>query len=238
MSEPRGRGRAKNGPSGPARRAIMIGALVVLGIAGVGSGGALLARNLTHTASSTGAGGGQSVTTRWQQLPAGQIFPATIQYVDAQNVMESARRVGIAPTANCLAGLDSAASAAIAKLGCTMVLRATYADQSGALLATVAVAVVESPHAAVTAASRIAALRPPTGVTPEPFSGTIADLFQAAQRATLGTPIAAGRYVFFYAAGYADGRPGQSAGNNPNLNSLGQGLVTMVKHVLTGQGTP
>jgi hypothetical protein len=223
-------------PAGTARRAMTIGALVVLGIAGVGGGGALLARNLSHTSSGATAGG-QAIATRWQQLPASQIFPATIQYVSAQNVMESAHRVGIAPAASCPAALDSAASAAMANLGCTMALRATYADQSGMLLATVAVAVVASARAAATAAGHIAALRPPAGIRPVPFSGTIADLFQDAQRAALGTPIAAGRYVFFYAAGYADGRPGQSAGDNPDLNSLGQDLVTKVEHVLTGQGT-
>ncbi len=220
---------------GAARRAIAIGALVAIGIAGLGGGGALLAVSLTHAASTGTAGGGSAATTRWQRLSAGQVFPATISYVNAQHITQSAHRVGIAPSASCRAGLDSAASATMAGLGCTMVLRATYADQSGTLLATVGVAVVASPSAAVTAVSRLAGLRTPAGVKAGAFSGTIANVFQDAQRAAFGTPVAAGRYVFFYTAGYADGRLGGSAGDNPDLDALGRGLVAQVGRVLAGQ---
>jgi hypothetical protein len=221
-----------------ARRVIAIGALIVLGIAGVGGGATRLALSLAHAASAGAAGGGSAVTARWQRLTAGQIFPVTIRYVDAQDVTQSAHRVGIAPSASCATGLDSAAATTMAGLGCTLVLRATYADQSGVLIATIGVAVVASPHAAATAVRRLAALRSPAGVKAEPFSGTIADLFHDAQRAAFGTAIAAGRYIFLYSAGYADGRSGQPAGNNPDLDSLGRGLVTKVERVLTSQGAP
>src|SRR5215470_15553549 len=110
MSEPIGLSGARLArEGGRGRRSIAIGALAVLGIAGLVGGGTLLVREITRPAagSQAQAATGQDIATRWQRLPAGQIFPPTVRYVNAENIPQSAQLVGIAPSASCLAGLDA-----------------------------------------------------------------------------------------------------------------------------------
>jgi hypothetical protein len=218
-------------------RGVAIGALIALGVVCVGGGGTLLIRELTRGATSAEATAAaqQEVATRWQRLQASQIFPATIRYMTNENIFQYAHRVGIAPAASCQAALDPAVSQSMKGLGCTVVLRATYTDYSGALVATVGAAVLASPQAAATAVLRFSAGSPLTGVRAVAFSGTTSDLFDSAGRASFGTPVASGPYVFFYSAGYVTGQP--SAGN-PELTSLGQGLLIGIEHILTSHGKP
>jgi len=217
-------------------RGLAIGVLIVFGIAGVGGGGTLLVRELTRKATSTEikAAVEQEIATRWQRLPASQIFPATVRFLSEENNNQSAHLVGIAPSASCQSALDSAVVGALRNLGCAAVLRATYTDDSGALVATVGAAVLASPKAASTATARLSALSL-KGIKPLTFSGTVANFFRPA---TIGFPVAAGPYVFFYAAGYSDGEPSRSLARNPDLDALGQGLVSEIEKTLTSPGKP
>jgi hypothetical protein len=84
-------------------------------------------------------------------------------------------------------------------------LRATYADQSGTVLATAGIAVMTSPAGAQQAQN--AALGQGTeekaGILATGFPGAA---FPEAAREVFGSEAGSGPYVFFYTAGYADGR--------------------------------
>jgi hypothetical protein len=224
-------------------RGIAITMLLVLGLAGVGGGGVALAHELTRgpTSAEMAAAVQQEVASRWQRLPAGKIFPATLSYATSDfNVTMTARRVGIAPATTCAAALDPAVSALLRKFGCTTVLRATYVDQSGTLAVTVGVVVMTSA-AAASGADGIADTSPPGltgGVRTFSLPGTVADLFGDAQRRAFSVVGAGqGRYIFFWAAGYTDGRVSGSATSTPGLVDLGSGVVLGVQAAFTAHGS-
>ncbi len=151
---------------------------------------------------------------RWRTWPAGEIFPASITYHLPAAILASdtglaltARRVGIAPAASCAAVTDGAAARALASRGCSTVLRATYADPTGAFIITVGVAVLPSARAATAGAIALSGsgiLRP--GVRAAVFPGTLAE-WSGDQARQISLSISAGPYLVMYAAGYADGRP-------------------------------
>ncbi|MGI8331310.1 hypothetical protein ACRYCC_15195 [Actinomadura scrupuli] len=60
----------------------------------------------------------------------------------------------------------------VLKNGCVTVLRATYADQSGALLMTVGIAVMPDPGKADAAVTALRDIRDVRGVRPVNFPGT------------------------------------------------------------------
>jgi hypothetical protein len=224
-------------------RGIAITMLLVLGLAGVGGGGLALAHELTRgpTSAEMAAAVQQEVASRWQRLPAGRIFPATLSYATSDfNVTMTARRVGIAPATTCAAALDPPVSALLRKFGCTTVLRATYVDQSGTLAVTVGVVVMTSA-AAASGADGIADTSPPGltgGVRTFSLPGTVADLFGDAQRRAFSVVGAGqGRYIFFWAAGYTDGRVSGSATSTPGLVDLGSGVVLGVQAAFTAHGS-
>jgi hypothetical protein len=224
-------------------RGIAITMLLVLGLAGVGGGGVALAHELTRgpTSAEMAAAVQQEVASRWQRLPAGKIFPATLSYATSDfNVTMTARRVGIAPATTCAAALDPPVSALLRKFGCTTVLRATYVDQSGTLAVTVGVVVMTSA-AAASGADGIADTSPPGltgGVRTFGLPGTVADLFGNAQRRAFSVVGAGqGRYIFFWAAGYTDGRVSGSATSTPGLVDLGSGVVLGVQAAFTAHGS-
>ena len=96
------------------------------------------------------------IASRWQQLTAGQIFPATIGYQlspallqDATPLSVAALRVGVAPQSGCSAGVTTSAAATVLRRdGCQAVLRATYVDATQSYVVTVGVAVLPSDAAA------------------------------------------------------------------------------------------
>jgi hypothetical protein len=159
------------------------------------------------------------VSTRWRTLPAGRIFPSAVSYRlpaellnSATGVMLTAHRLGIARQAGCAAATDPAAARILSRLGCTAVLRASYADSTGSMLVTVGVAVLPDQAAAaaavreLTAAVRPSGRQPQPGVRPAAFPGTLAAGFGGAQRQMSGAA-SDGPYLILSAAGYADGRP-------------------------------
>jgi hypothetical protein len=178
---------------------------------------------------------------RWRTWPAGRIFPASVTYRVPGQVLASktglslpAHRVGIAPEAPCATASDRPAARVLARYGCTAVLRATYADATGAFVVTIGVAVLHSgPDGAAGAAGAQPAmpgsgnLRP--GVRVAAFPGTLTAPFANRSR-QVSSSIAAGPYLVMYAAGYADGRPHLKA----NGDSYAEGELLTASEGIAG----
>ena len=166
------------------------------------------------------------VSSRWQTLPAGQIFPASVSYSLPATVLEdtaplnlNAQRVGIAPQqADCAKGVTNAAAGAVLRrAGCLAVLRATYVDSTRSYAMTVGVAVVPTDAAAARANAGLSqprlaaagdadgAARLTAGVSVVGFAGPGAELYDYNRQ--IAASFTDGPYVVMYAAGYADGRP-------------------------------
>jgi hypothetical protein len=211
--------------------------LVLAGVAGLAAGGFGLHKELTRraTAAEAAAAGRAEIATRWQRLPAGRLFPATISYLSAGKQQTTAVRVGIAPATSCTAALDPAAEAIFH--GCRTMLRATYSDKSGSLAVTVGIAVMRSTAAAQSAVSNLTIQPGHAGVRAVSFPGTLVSGYGDAQRGWFHVATGNGPYAFFYAAGFADGRHGSD-----NLTSepqrLGSGVLSRLIAILTGGGTP
>ncbi len=158
------------------------------------------------------------VGKRWRTMPAGEIFPASLQYaapsaLNDPQLQLTADRIGIASQASCAAATDPAAvGAVLARHGCEAMLRATYVDGTGSYVITVGVAAMPG-SAQVTAAEReLAGVGGSTGagVRTVPVAGSLAAAFTDSRRqlsASMPASKAAGPYLVFYAIGYTDGRP-------------------------------
>jgi hypothetical protein len=218
-------------------------AVALAGIAGLAGGGAALHAELTRhaTASEVAAAGRTEIATRWARWTAARIFPAAVRYVNADGLSTTGYRVGIARRASCVAALDPPAAAILRRHGCAAVLRATYVDQSGSLVATVGVAVMPSLTAALAAVNSVlSAPGKAAGLRAAGFPGTWADRFGDAQRgwsfATSGGP-----YAYFFAAGYTDGEPASGrlgANYLVGPGDLGSGVLSRIAAILSGGGPP
>ncbi|MGE5135078.1 MAG: hypothetical protein ACM32E_19485 [Gemmatimonadota bacterium] len=228
-------------PTPPARRPgwpgrLLLILLLVAGLAGVGGGGTGLFIELTRqpTRAEVTAAGQAEVASRWQRLPAGQLFPATISYITSDATATSAARVGIAPEASCAAALDAGIRGLFQRYGCSGVLRATYLDASGTVAGTVGVAIMRSPAAAAAVAERVP---PGAGLRAVPFPGTRAALFGSQDR---GLPLdvrAEGPYVLLWAGGATDGRPAADLPAGVSVD-MGSGIVARETDILTGRPRP
>jgi hypothetical protein len=155
------------------------------------------------------------MTRRWRALPAGKIFPATVSYplsgqafLAAKGLELSAQRLGIEKSTSCAKALTAVAARILQRNGCAAVLRATYIDSSGSLLATIGVVVLPDSTAARAAVKQLSAapLVTSEALRVLPVKGTLADRFLDSQR-QLSKVEAAGPYVIFATAGFSDGRP-------------------------------
>ena len=185
------------------------------------------------------------VSKRWRSLAAGDIFAPSVRYqlpasavADLTGVDLEAARVGIAPQSTCAAGTDAAAAGVLDARGCQALLRATYTDESATYVLTVGVAVLPSAAQASAAQAAIAAggsgyLYP--GVHAVPFAGTPAGSFGDEQR-QISRSLTAGPYVVMYTAGYADGRPRVSIGEDgyaaSEMTSAARGVAGAVAATL------
>jgi len=228
-------------PAPPARRRrwpgrLLLILLLVAGLAGVGGGGTAVFIELTRppTRAEVTAAGQAEVASRWQRLPAGRLFAATISYLTTDATATSAARVGIAPEASCAAALDASIRSLFRRYGCSAVLRATYLDASGTVAGTVGVAIMRSPAAAAAVAERVP---PSAGLRAVPFPGTRAALFGNRDR---GLPLdvrAEGPYVLLWAGGATDGRPAADLPASVSVD-MGSGIVARETDILTGGPQP
>ncbi len=161
---------------------------------------------------------------RWRTMPAGDIFPPSASYQlpasaldDVSGVNLQVARVGIAPQATCASGTDAAAGRVLGRAGCRALLRATYTDESATYVVTVGVAVLPGAAGASAAQAALARLAGKAdagpGVRPVAFGGTPSGQFGDGQR-QITHAFSAGPYLIMYTAGYADGRPTVSIGED------------------------
>ena len=193
----------------PRRKARLIGiiALIVVGLAAIGggAGGLVWAHLRKPTPAQVDAAGQQEYMQQWRWLTAGQIFPAKVSYTGAAGDQANATLVGIVPQAPCAAAFDASVARVLDAAGCVTVLRATYADASDTALVTIGVVVMPSTAVADSVSGKLE-LDQSHGLLPVSFPGTIAGKFTPKARETVGDRDTAGRYLVFYAGGYADGR--------------------------------
>ena len=223
-----GRRRGSRGRGGRRRRTAAILALI-LGLAGFAVSMTAVAIQLLprqFTAGQQRQIEAWEVMRRWQTMPAGQIFPASVSYQLPANLLQGATpldldafRVSIAPQeSDCVKAVTSAAVGAVLRRnGCKAVLRATYVDATRSYVMTVGVAVLPTEAAAASADSRLsqarlAVARDPVGagrlsagVLVVRFRGAAARQYDYNRQ--ISASFTAGPYVIMYAAGYSDNRP-------------------------------
>ena len=201
------------------------------------------------------------VIRRWQTMPAGQIFPASVAYQLPARVLEdtdplslNALRVGIAPQqSDCAKGVTGAAAGAVLRRGgCEALLRATYIDATRSYVMTVGVAVLPTDAAAATAATglsrtRLASACEPGGASQLPagvqvvrFGGAAAELYDYSRQ--ISDSFSCGPYVVMYAARYSDSRPRVPVSHNKyadaEMTSMAEGVARSVAARLGNRPAP
>jgi hypothetical protein len=201
------------------------------------------------------------VSRRWQTMPAGQIFPASVSYQlsadllqDASPLSVNALRVSIAPQqSDCAKAVTSALAGAVLRRNrCEAVLRATYVDATRSYVMTVGVAVLPNSAAAASADTglaqpRLAAAREadgagrlPAGVLVVRFSGARAKRYDYNRQ--ISASFAAGPYLVMYAAGYSDGRPrvpvADDRYSDAEMTSMAAGVAHSVANTLAASPAP
>ena len=253
-------GRQSHG--GPGRRAAAILALI-LGLVGFAVSATGLAIQLLprhFTAGQQRQIEAWEVMRRWQTMPAGQIFPASVSYQLSAQVLQDAApldldalRVSIAPQqSDCAKAVTSAAAGAVLRRnGCEAVLRATYVDATRSYVMTVGVAVLPTEAAAASAGSGLSqahlaaardagAVRLPAGVMVVRFGGAGASRYNYYRQIAASFP--AGPYVVMYAAGYSDSRPrvpvSRDTYSYDEMKSMAAGVAQSVANTLAASPAP
>jgi hypothetical protein len=240
----------------PVRRVVVLIALA-LGLTGLAISAAGLATQLLprqFTAAQQQQIENWEIASRWQQLPAGQIFPASVPYQLSAAVLQdgtglglAALRIGIAPQSGCGAGVTTSAVAAVLRReGCKAVLRATYVDSTSSYVTTIGVAVLPSDAAAtqayrslseprLTAAGHAETSRQASGILVVRYHGTAAAMYDYSRQIS-ATIKSDGPYLIMYAVGYADSRPRVPVASDrysaAEMNSLAQGVASSVAKTL------
>ncbi len=257
------RGRGRRHHRGRGRRAAAIIALVLglVGFAASMTGVAIQLLPRHFTASQQRQIEAWEVMRRWQTMPAGQIFPASVSYQLSAQVLQDAApldldalRISIAPQqSDCAKAVTSAAVGAVLRRnGCEAVLRATYVDATRSYVMTVGVAVLPTEAAAASADSslsvaRLAAARDAAGVgrlsagvLVVRYRGAAARLYDYNRQ--VSASFTAGPYVIMYAAGYSDSRPlvpvVQDAYSYDEMTSMAQGVAHSVADTLAASPAP
>lgn len=189
------------------------------------------------------------IASRWQELTAAQIFPATVTYSlsaatlqDTMPLSLDAVRVGIAPQSTCARGVTTAAVAAVLRRsGCKAVLRATYVDATKSYILTIGVAVLPTASAAQDAGQGLTQTRLASresghatqlapGVLVVRFRGGTSALYDYSRQ--IAANFTTGPYVVMYAAGYADSRPQVQVSEDPysdlEMTSLATGVAQTI----------
>jgi hypothetical protein len=246
------------GPPRRPRRRRRAAALVVLalGVAGlavsaVGISVQVLPRRFTATQQHQIQA--WEIASRWQELTAAQIFPATVTYsLSAATLQDTvplsldAVRVGIAPQSTCARGVTTAAAAAVLRRsGCKAVLRATYVDATKSYILTIGVAVLPTAAAALDASQGLSqtrltsdesghATRLSPGVLVVRFRGGTSALYDYSRQ--IAANLTAGPYLMMYTAGYADSRPQVNVSEDPysdaEMTALATGVEQTIAHRL------
>jgi hypothetical protein len=242
-----------------ARRAVVLIALALgltgFAISATGLATRLLPRQFTATQQQQIEN--WEVASRWQQLPAGRIFPASVPYQlsatllqDGTGLRLNALRIGIAPQSGCGAGVTTSTTAAVLRHeGCKAVLRATYVDSTSSYVTTVGVAVLPSDAAAtrayrslseprLAAAGNAETSRQAAGILVVRYHGTAAPMYDYSRQISASIR-PDGPYLVMYAVGYADSRPrvpvASDRYSDAEMTSLARGVAQSVVNRLDAQ---
>ena len=211
---------------------IVIGVLAIVG----GATGLTLELHRSATPAEVQAATRAEVTTRWERLPAGTIFPSQLTYLDSAGVSVRLTRSGIARPAGCAQAIDAAVARVLVANGCHTVLRASYVDPTGTLVATIVIAVFPNSTAAARAA-QASSFGSRAGLDAVKVPGTAASGFGNAQRETFAASYPQrGPYIFLTTAGFADGRARTAGTTDPVLADLVSAAPGTLVAILTRTG--
>ncbi|MFF6782350.1 hypothetical protein [Streptomyces sp. NPDC012510] len=194
-------------------RAAAVAACVVLGVGLIG--GAVAGSWLTGD---SGADGSRDTFAAagelWHDVPVDELFPPVLQGEGAGpgGTDRTWTRVAVAPDSGCADAFDPLLRQALAPVGCTRLLRATYTDATRSNITTVGLMFTKADAATMTALrARFTqdGLDRRTDLMPRPYAaeGTVAAGFGDAQRASWTISVLTEVPVVVYAvSGFADGR--------------------------------
>jgi len=241
-------------PAGKLRlrlRQFAFGLVLIAGLAGLAASAVGIAHQLLprrFTTAQRRAITAWEVERRWRALPAGTIFPAAVPYTlpadqlyATSNLILNARRLGISGATRCASAVSGAAVRVLSDHGCTAALRATYADSSDSLVATITVTVMPSESAARTVIKNLAGGG--TGhivVRSLRIAGTPAAKFGDADRQLSRTGYV-GPYLILATAGFTDARHHIGIADrylNMEMLSLVTGLMHTASSTLGGAPPP
>ncbi|MFI6701481.1 hypothetical protein ACIBJC_21390 [Streptomyces sp. NPDC050509] len=198
----------------PARAAAAV-ACVVLGVGLIG--GAVTGSWLTGDSAAEPAARDDFAVARglWHSVPVDTLFPRTLKGDGAGPGAADRRwtRIGVAPDSGCAGALDPLLERVLRPLGCSRVVRATYADATSSSVTTVGLVFTQgdaNAMAALRTRFRVDDLTERTDLMPRtfPVEGTVAATFGDAQRASWTVNVLTEvPVVVFAVSGFADGRP-------------------------------
>jgi hypothetical protein len=237
-------------PAGKLRRRLRqfaFGLVLMAGLAGLAASAVGIAHQLLprrFTTAQRRAITAWEMERRWRALPAGTIFPAAVPYAlqadrlfATSSLVLNARRLGISRATRCTSAASGAAVRLLNDHGCAAALRATYADSSDSLVATITVAVMPSTSAARTVVSDMPG--PGAGqmvVRSLRIADTPAAKFGDADR-QLSRTASVGPYVILATAGFTDARHHMPITDNyldAEMLSLLNGLMHKASRTLGG----
>lgn len=187
--------------------AAVVGAACCLAVAIVAGTAAHAGLTSKPTSADLSAAAAQAMADRWRSWPAGRIFPSELGYSTNLLTQETARRLGISPSATCAASIEVSLDRLARRDGCRAAVRATYVDELQGVVYTVGVLAFGSARGAAAFARGLPAGEAGiTSLSAEAFPGTASAAFNDAARQA-STVRQQGPYVVLTVAGYADGRP-------------------------------
>jgi hypothetical protein len=209
------------GGKGTARK--IIGSLLgVFGVLGMLGGGALVAHAYSNSQQSipNSAYG----PTLWRNEGVEKLFPATVgdtpnyMYEVSDKKLAQWSRMGISQDTSCAKGLSGETREKAEKLGCKAVLRATYVDLTGEMVATVAIIVLPedgSQEMGEYLVEQEDADVPDAAVVPYAVPGTLAAKWREDRRNGMGGYPLGGDLLPYAVAVTAGAVDGRSSGNLP-----------------------
>ncbi|MFE1171309.1 hypothetical protein [Streptomyces sp. NPDC058773] len=201
----------------PGPRLLGAAACLVLGIGLLG--GAAAGSWLTDEAGAAPASAAAAFTKGrdvWHNTPVDRLFPRTVNGLGAGpgGADRTWTRIAVAPDSGCRDAYDPELAAALARAGCTRLLRATYTDATRTGVITVGAQTTKADQPGMMALNTrfsTKSLGSRTDLLPVPYAakGTPAEDFGRAQRASWTVRILTDIPVVVYAvSGFADGRTG------------------------------
>ncbi|MCF4137542.1 hypothetical protein L1856_13425 [Streptomyces sp. Tue 6430] len=150
----------------------------------------------------------------WHNVPVDLLFPPAVdgQGAGPGGADRTWTRIAVAPDSGCAGAFDPLLGKALAPVGCTRLLRATYTDATRSFVTTVGLLFTTADAAgmrALDARFDKEGLAGRTDLMPRPYAakGTLAAAFGDAQRASWTVSVLTDAPVVVYAvSGWADGR--------------------------------